>query len=115
LPTIIVGDASESKALCVLHLAKPRCPVLTRCPGCVRVSNRFGSTREHPMRMLAFILAIICAIAAVMYFVMPAGQLPTFMPGYIPGSAHIHMTHAIAAAVAAIVLFALGWIFGRRR
>jgi hypothetical protein len=65
--------------------------------------------------MLAFILAIICAIAAVMYFVMPAGQLPTFMPGYAAGSAHIHMTHAIAAAVAAVVLFVLGWIFGRRR
>lgn len=65
------------------------------------------------MRMLAYLLAIICVIAAVVYFVMPAGQLPTFMPGYIAGSSHIHHTHAIAAAVAAIVLFFLGWYFGR--
>ena len=35
------------------------------------------------MKMIAYLLAIICVIAAVMYFVMPAGQLPTFMPGYI--------------------------------
>ena len=34
------------------------------------------------MKMIAYLLAIICVIAAVMYFVMPAGQLPTFMPGY---------------------------------
>ena len=66
------------------------------------------------MKMIAYLLAIICVIAAVMYFVMPAGQLPTFMPGYLAGSAHIHNTHAIAAAVAAVVLFAIGWFAGRR-
>jgi hypothetical protein len=66
------------------------------------------------MRTLAFILGIICAIAAVMYFTMPAGSLPTFMPGYAAGSSHIHMTHAIAAAVAAVVLLVVGWFAGRR-
>lgn len=66
------------------------------------------------MRILAYLLAIICAIAAVMYFVMPAGQLPTLMPGYAAGSTHIHMTHALAAAVAAVVLFGIGWFGGRR-
>ena len=66
------------------------------------------------MRAIAYILAIICIIAAVMYFVMPAGQLPTFMPGYSAGSPLIHMKHAIAAAVAAVVLFGIGWFMGRR-
>ena len=66
------------------------------------------------MKMLAYLLAIICVIAAVMYYTMQAGQLPTFMPGYLAGSTHIHMTHAIAAAVAAVVLFVVGWIIGRR-
>jgi hypothetical protein len=67
------------------------------------------------MRMLAYLLAIICIIVAVMYFVMPAGSLPTFMPGYEAGSAHIHVKHAIIAIVAAIVLFLIGWLIGRRR
>jgi hypothetical protein len=67
------------------------------------------------MRLIAYLLAIICVIAAVMYFVMPAGQLPTFMPGFEAGSAHIHMTHAIIALVAAVVLFLIGWLIGRRR
>jgi hypothetical protein len=46
---------------------------------------------------------------------MQAGQLPTFMPGYMAGSTHIHQTHALAAAVAAVVLFVLGWFAGRSR
>jgi hypothetical protein len=67
------------------------------------------------MRMLAYLLAIICIIAAVMYFVMPAGSLPTFMPGYEAGSVHVHMKHAIIAIVAAVVLFLIGWLIGRHR
>ena len=66
------------------------------------------------MRIIAYLLAIICIIAAVMYFVMPAGSLPTFMPGYEAGSAHMHMKHAIIALVAGVVLFVIGWFVGRR-
>ncbi len=65
------------------------------------------------MKIIAYILAVICAIAAVMYYTMEAGSLPTFMPGYSPGSTHIHHLHAYAALVAAVVLFAIGW-FARR-
>ena len=67
------------------------------------------------MRMLAYLLAIICLIAAVMYFAMPAGSLPTFMPGYMAGSDHIHIKRAAIAAVVAIVLFLIGWFLGRSR
>jgi hypothetical protein len=66
------------------------------------------------MRLLAYVLAIICIIAAVMYFVMPAGQLPTFMPGFEAGSAHIHTKHAIIALVLGVILFVIGWFVGRR-
>jgi len=67
------------------------------------------------MRLVAYLLAIICIIAAVMYFVMHAGQLPPFMPGYEAGSTHIHTKHAVIALAAAIVLFLIGWLIGRRR
>jgi hypothetical protein len=46
---------------------------------------------------------------------MPAGSLPTFMPGYEAGSVHVHMKHGIIAAVAAVVLFLIGWLLGRSR
>ena len=67
------------------------------------------------MRMLAYVLAIVCIIVAVMYYTMQAGQLPTFMPGYLAGSTHVHHTHALATAGAALVLFVLGWFAGRSR
>jgi hypothetical protein len=67
------------------------------------------------MRLVAFILAIVCIIAAAMYFVLQAGSLPTFMPGYEAGSTHIHLKHAVIALVAAIVLFLIGWFLGRSR
>jgi len=67
------------------------------------------------MRMLAYVLGIICLIAAIVYFVMPAGSLPTFMPGYELGSQHIHKTHAIAAVIGAAILFVLGSFAGRSR
>jgi hypothetical protein len=66
------------------------------------------------MRVIAYILAIICAIVAVMYFAIPAGKLPDFMPGFEAGSAHMHVKHAIIAAVAAVVLAVIGWMVGRR-
>ena len=67
------------------------------------------------MRMLAYLLAIICLAAAAMYYTIPAGQLPAFIPGHLDGSDHIHKTHAYAAVAAAVILFLLGWFFGRSR
>ncbi len=67
------------------------------------------------MKLLAYLLAIICVIAAVMYFLVPAGSLPTFVPGYIADSAHFHAKRAAVAAVAAIVLFLIGWFSGRSK
>jgi hypothetical protein len=66
------------------------------------------------MRVIAYILAVICAIVAVMYFALPADQLPTFMPGFEAGSAHVHVKHAVIAAAAAVILAVIGWLVGRR-
>ena len=66
------------------------------------------------MKLIAYVLAIICLIAAVMYYTIQAGSLPTFMPGYTAGSTHIHHLHAYAALVAAVVLAGVGWFSGRR-
>ena len=67
------------------------------------------------MRMLAYILALIFVVIAIVYFVTPAGSLPTFMPGYLPGSAHVHHRHGGAAIIIAVILFGIGWFVGRRR
>jgi hypothetical protein len=63
---------------------------------------------QRSMKVLAYLLAINCAIAAVMYYVMPGGSLPTFMPGYNAGSTHIHTMHAVAAVTAAVIFLLIG-------
>jgi hypothetical protein len=61
------------------------------------------------MKLIAYALAIVCLIVAVMYFSLPGGSLPAFMPGYVPGSTHIHILHGFAAVTGAVffVLIAL--------
>lgn len=64
----------------------------------------------RPVPLIAALLGLICLIAAVMYFAMPASALPGFFPGHeAAASAHHHYTHGVAALVVALVLFAFAW------
>jgi hypothetical protein len=67
------------------------------------------------MRSVAIILGLALAAVAVAYWVVPAGSLPGFFPGFEAGSPHVHVKHGLAAAAAAVVLFAIGWFAGRSR
>jgi predicted Co/Zn/Cd cation transporter (cation efflux family) len=61
-------------------------------------------------RVLPIVLAVIAVIflaVAIVYFVTPAGSLPSFAPGYTAGGAHIHVKHGIVAIVV-MVVFAVG-------
>lgn len=66
------------------------------------------------MKTLAYGLSIICVIVAILYFVLPGGSLPIFLPGYVAGSTHVHRMHAFAAATGAVV-FLLIALSTRRR
>ena len=65
------------------------------------------------MRAVAAILGLAFVAVAIAYWTMPAGSLPSFLPGFEAGSAVVHMKHGIAAAAAALVCFAFGWYTGR--
>jgi hypothetical protein len=67
------------------------------------------------MRTAAIVLGVIFAIIAIIYWLVPASSLPGFFPGFEAGSARIHVKHGIAAAVIAVVLFAIAWWSGRTR
>jgi hypothetical protein len=60
------------------------------------------------MKKIAYLLAVVCVIVAVMYFTLPGGSLPEFIPGYDAGSTHIHMMHGYAAVTGAIVFLLIG-------
>jgi hypothetical protein len=67
------------------------------------------------MRMLAMILGLAFTVVAILYWLLPAGSLPDFFPGFEAGSSHVHVKHGIAAAAAAVLMFAIGWYVGRSR
>ena len=66
------------------------------------------------MKLILSLLGVVLLVIAAVYFLMPAGQLPGFFPGYEAGGTHVHMKHAIVAAVAGLVLLAAGFWMGRR-
>lgn len=66
------------------------------------------------MKIVIYLLGILAIIVAIVYFLVPAGSLPDYMPGHIDGSSHIHVKHGIVAAVVGVVLLAIGWFMGRR-
>jgi hypothetical protein len=67
------------------------------------------------MRTIAIVLGLIFAIIATVYWVLPAGSLPAFFPGFEAGGARIHVKHGVAAAVVALILFGYAWYAGRSR
>jgi hypothetical protein len=67
--------------------------------GKIRIRYAHG-TRPHqgvPMKALCYLLGIVFVIIAVMYFVMPADQLPGFMPGHETGVMRVHAKHGSPA------------------
>lgn len=66
------------------------------------------------MKTLAYGLSIICVVVATLYFVLPGGSLPTFLPGYVAGSTRVHKLHAFAAATGAVVFLLIGLSTRRR-
>ena len=67
------------------------------------------------MRAVAILLGLVLIAIAIVYWVVPAGSLPGFVPGFEAGSARVHVKHGVVAAAAAIVLFAIAWYAGRSR
>jgi hypothetical protein len=66
------------------------------------------------MKPICYLLGALLIVVAIVYFVLPADQLPGFMPGHEDGVSRVHTKHGIAAAAAGVVLFAIGWFTGRR-
>jgi hypothetical protein len=70
--------------------------------------------RGSSMKLIFSLLGVVLLIVAVVYFMLPADQLPGFFPGHEAGVTRVHAKHGIVAAVAGLVLLAAGWWVGRR-
>ena len=66
------------------------------------------------MKLILTVLGLVLIVAAVIYFIMPADQLPAFMPGHEAGVTRVHMKHGLVSGGAGVILLAAGWFMGRR-
>ena len=61
------------------------------------------------MKLVLSLLGVVLLVVAAVYFLMPADQLPGFMPGHEAGVTRVHSKHGIVAGAAGIVLLVAGW------
>ena len=61
------------------------------------------------MTALLILIAAALVVVGVIYFTSTAGNLPSFFPGHLKGSAHHHTKHGIAAIALAIVALIGAW------
>jgi hypothetical protein len=60
------------------------------------------------MKTLSYFMVIICPIAAMMYYMLPGGSLPTFMPGFEAGSTRLHKLDGLAVVTGAVLFLLIG-------
>jgi hypothetical protein len=63
----------------------------------------------RPLTWLLVAVAIVFAVMAVVYFVTPANQLPSFFPGHQAGLTKHHTKHGLAALGIAVVALIGAW------
>jgi hypothetical protein len=66
------------------------------------------------MKLVLTLLGVVLLVIAAVYFLVPADQLPGFLPGHETGVARVHVKHGVVAGVAGIVLIGAGMFMGRR-
>ena len=66
------------------------------------------------MKTVLSLLGVILLVIAAVYFLVPADQLPGFMPGHEAGVPRVHVKHGVVSGVVGIVLLAAGVWMGRR-
>jgi hypothetical protein len=65
---------------------------------------------NKPLVLVPAVLGAIFLLLACVYWFVPAGSLPHFMPGFVDGSTHVRVKHGLVAFVLALPLFWLAWV-----
>ncbi len=66
------------------------------------------------MKLLLNVLGVILLVIAAVYFLVPADQLPGFLPGHEAGVARVHVKHGVVSGVVGVALIAAGIWMGRK-
>jgi hypothetical protein len=63
----------------------------------------------------ASLLGILFLILAIIYWTVPAGSLPHFIPGFETGGTTIHFKHGLAALILSLLSFTWAWFEGGKK
>ena len=66
------------------------------------------------MKTILTLIGLLLIVTAAVYFLLPADQLPSFLPGHETGLARMRYKHGMVSAAAGVVLLAIGLFMGRR-
>ena len=65
---------------------------------------------RHPVVIgIAVVAGIALIVLAIVYWVEPAGSLPSWIPGHEAGSGHHHIKHGIASFLVGVALLVFAW------
>ena len=62
--------------------------------------------------IIAVLVGFIFLGLSLMYWLTPAGGLPTFVPGYEVGVSTVHFKHGLACLLLGVALFVYAWFQG---
>jgi hypothetical protein len=68
-----------------------------------------------PLPLIAGILGLVFLALAAVYWLTPAGSLPSFLPGFEAGSLHTHVRHGFGSLIIALALIAFAWFESARQ
>ncbi len=66
------------------------------------------------MKLILTVLGVVLLVIAGVYVLVPADQLPGFLPGHEAGVTRVHVKHGIVSGVVGVVLIAAGIWMGRK-
>ena len=67
------------------------------------------NTRHPALIATAVVLGIVFVVLGIVYWAVPAGSLPSFIPGHEAGSGHHHVKHGIASFLLGVALLIFAW------
>ena len=67
----------------------------------------------RPLAVVIAVFGVLAAIAAILYFALPAHSLPALLPGRVAHITGHRYRRGAGAAVVAVVLFVLAWVVAK--
>ncbi len=66
-------------------------------------------SNDRLLAIVALVVGVVLIVIAIVYWVEPAGSLPSFFPGHEAGSSHHHAKHGIAAFLVGLACLVFAW------